>query len=42
MLDLDEGDTLLIEGEPSMLDHVAICERGVWSRGTAERGVEIT
>ena len=42
VLDLDEGDTLLIEGEPSMLDHVAICERGVWSRGTAERGVEIT
>ena len=38
-----KGDTLLIEGEPSMLDHVAFCQRGVLVEGgTAERGVEIT
>lgn len=37
---LDNGSTLLIEGKPSLLDHVAICEQGVWDKaGRAEPGV---
>ena len=41
----DDGNThlgsLLIEGRPSRLDHVAICERGVWDKGDAPSGVRV-
>jgi hypothetical protein len=36
---LSDGSVLLIEGEPSLLDHLAICEQGVWDRGQAPYGV---
>lgn len=36
-----EGDKLLVEGEPQLLDHLALCPRGVWSRNGAPDGVEI-
>ena len=39
---LPNGDTLLIEGIPSLLDHVAICEQGVWDKGRAPTGVLTT
>lgn len=35
----DEGDTILIEGKPSLLDHIAICKRGVWDKGGKPAGV---
>lgn len=28
----EDGIDLLIEGKPSLLDHLAICERGVWDK----------
>jgi hypothetical protein len=32
---------LLIEGDPSLLDHVAICARGVWDKGGPVSGIRI-
>jgi 8-oxo-dGTP pyrophosphatase MutT (NUDIX family) len=36
---LENGSTLLIEGKPSLLDHLAICEQGVWDKGGEPSGV---
>lgn len=36
---LDDGTNVLIEGNPSLLDHVAICENGVWDKGGEPSGV---
>lgn len=36
---LENGDTLLIEGVPFLLDHLAICELGVWDKGGDPKGV---
>jgi len=38
-LKLEDGSTLLIEGKPSLLDHVCICEQGVWDKGRDPTGV---
>jgi len=38
-LELSNGKTILIEGRPSLLDHVAICEEGVWDKGGPAAGV---
>lgn len=38
-MELEDGSTLLIEGKPSLLDHLAICERGVWDKGQGPTGV---
>lgn len=38
---LDDGSALLIEGKPSLLDHVAICEKGVWDKGGEPTGVQV-
>jgi hypothetical protein len=40
VIDLD-GEKLLIEGEPKLIDHLAICRVGVWG-GPDDKGVEIT
>ena len=40
VLDID-GTKLLVEGEPKLLDHLAICKAGVWD-APGEPGVEIT
>ena len=37
---LEDGATLLIEGRPGLLDHLAICEVGVWDKGGEPAGVE--
>lgn len=34
-----DGKTVLIEGKPSLLDHLAICEVGVWDKGGEPSGV---
>lgn len=39
---LEDGKTLLIEGKPSLLDHLAICEQGVWDKGGEPAGVKST
>jgi 8-oxo-dGTP pyrophosphatase MutT (NUDIX family) len=36
---LDDGTVLLIEGKPSLLDHIAICIAGVWDKGGPPSGV---
>ena len=37
-----DGSTLLIEGKPPYLDHLAVCPAGVWDKGGAPRGVSLT
>ncbi len=36
----DDGTTLLVETAPKLMDHVALCDVGVWDRGGAPKGVE--
>jgi 8-oxo-dGTP pyrophosphatase MutT (NUDIX family) len=38
-LKMEDGSTLLIEGKPALLDHLAICVRGVWDKGGEPNGV---
>ena len=38
----DNGETLLIEGKPSYVDHLGVCPEGVWDKGGEPRGVTIT
>lgn len=38
---LEDGKTLLVEGEPHLLDHLAICEVGVWDKGNDPAGIEV-
>jgi len=40
-IDLEEGGHLLIEGPPSFVDHLAICEKGVWDKGEEASGIRI-
>jgi hypothetical protein len=39
-LEAEDGSTLLIEGKPILLDHVAICPLGVWDKGGAPAGIK--
>ena len=34
-----DGRSLLFEGKPSLLDHLAVCELGVWDKGNGPLGV---
>lgn len=36
---LKDGTELLVEGNPSLLDHLAICNAGVWDKGSDPIGV---
>ena len=38
---LDDGTSILIEGTPYLIDHLAICERGVWDKEGPISGVQI-
>jgi 8-oxo-dGTP pyrophosphatase MutT (NUDIX family) len=40
-LKTEDGKILLIEGKPSLLDHIAICEQGVWDKGGEPKGVSV-
>jgi hypothetical protein len=40
-IELSDGKTVLVEGKPSLLDHLAICEEGVWDKGGTPNGVNI-
>ena len=37
-----DGKSVLIEGKPSYLDHLAICEVGVWDKGGEPSGVNLS
>lgn len=37
----EDGSVLLIEGAPRLLDHLAICDRGVWDKGGESTGITI-
>ena len=36
---LDDGNVVLFEGDPSLVDHIAICELGVWDKGGEPAGI---
>lgn len=38
-IELKDGSHILIEGKPSLLDHLAIVENGVWDKGGKPSGV---
>lgn len=38
---LDGGSSILIEGNPALIDHLAICERGVWDKEGPSEGVQV-
>ncbi len=38
-LTMDDGSVLLVEGRPTLLDHIAICGLGVWDKGDEPSGV---
>lgn len=38
-LEAGDGNSILIEGKPSLLDHLAVCEQGVWDKGGEPRGI---
>ena len=38
-IELDNGDRILVEGAPDLLDHLAICEQGVWDKAESPSGV---
>jgi 8-oxo-dGTP pyrophosphatase MutT (NUDIX family) len=37
---LEDGRIMLIEGDPDLLDHIAVCPMGVWDKGGPATGVE--
>lgn len=39
---LESGQKLFVEGKPTLLDHLAICEQGVWDKGGEPLGVSST
>ena len=39
-MQFEDGSQILIEGKPSVLDHLAICDAGVWDKGLAPSGVK--
>jgi 8-oxo-dGTP pyrophosphatase MutT (NUDIX family) len=40
-IELADGKKYLIEGHPTLLDHIAICRQGVWDKGGEPTGVEL-
>lgn len=35
-----DGETVLIEGPPSLLDHLAVCRQGVWDKDGVPEGID--
>ena len=38
---MEDGNELLVEGKPSFVDHLAICEQGVWDKGGDASGIRV-
>lgn len=41
-IEVDGGESVLVEGDPSLLDHLAVCANGVWDKGGEPSGIETT
>jgi len=41
-IELEDGKSVLIEGVPSYLDHLAVCQQGVWDKGGEPAGITLT
>ena len=41
MLRLDEGEKAVVEGIPTLIDHLAVCKEGVWDKGGPPTGVRV-
>ena len=39
-LKFDDGSRLLVEDDPTIVDHIAICQHGVWDKGDEPSGIE--
>lgn len=42
LITLDDGTKALLEGKPVLVDHLAVCKRGVWDKGGSPAGVSLT
>jgi len=40
-IEMADGKLMLIEGKPSLLDHLAVCAKGVWDKGGEPTGIEV-
>jgi 8-oxo-dGTP pyrophosphatase MutT (NUDIX family) len=40
-IEMGDGSTLLVEGNPSFVDHLAICEKGVWDKSGPASGIRV-
>jgi hypothetical protein len=40
-MQLEDGSTMLVEGDPSYIDHLAVCAKGVWDKGGEPTGIRI-
>ncbi|MDE3023781.1 MAG: NUDIX domain-containing protein, partial [Pseudomonadota bacterium] len=40
-IELSNGESVLIEGKPSYIDHLAICSDGVWDKGNGPSGINL-
>lgn len=40
-IEQQDGRILLVEGAPSLTDHLAVCENGVWDKGEDPTGIEV-
>jgi hypothetical protein len=40
-IEMEDGSSLLVEGNPSFVDHLAICEKGVWDKGGEASGIRV-
>lgn len=38
---MEDGTTLLIEGKPSLLDHLCVTPKGVWDKGGPATGIQL-
>ena len=41
IIELDDGSVMLVEGKPSLVDHLAVVPQGVWDKGGEPSGVLI-
>jgi hypothetical protein len=40
-IELENGETMLVEGNPSYVDHLAVCDKGVWDKGGDPVGIRV-
>jgi len=40
-IEMEDGYQMLVEADPSLLDHVAICPEGVWDKKSGPTGIDV-